>query len=60
MTMTASEHDAIAADLKAIAHQERELVFDRFDEAVAWELGAALRERRLGRRTADRHRHSLP
>lgn len=42
--MTASEHDAIAADLKVIAHQERELVFDHFDETVAWELGASLRD----------------
>jgi uncharacterized protein (UPF0303 family) len=47
MTLTASERDAIAADLKAIAQQERELVFDHFDEAVAWELGSSLRSAAL-------------
>ena len=38
----ASEHDV---DL--IRRQEAELVFDRFDEAVAFALGAAIRERAL-------------
>ncbi len=38
---------AEADDLKIIRKQEERLVFDRFDEAVAFELGARLRERAL-------------
>ncbi|GBR66919.1 heme-degrading domain-containing protein [Gluconobacter kanchanaburiensis] len=35
---------AIADDLRMIAKQERELVFAKFDEADAWQLGQFLRE----------------
>ena len=38
---------AMADDIAAIAAQEKALVFDRFDEAAAFELGAALRQRGL-------------
>ena len=31
-------------DLEVIARQERELLLPRFDEEIAWELGARLRE----------------
>ena len=41
---------AIAEDLTQIALQERELAFDRFDEATAWALGAHLRELAVSRR----------
>ncbi len=34
-------------DIARIARQERALVFDRFDEATAFDLGAAIRERAL-------------
>lgn len=53
----------IEQDLAKIAEQERELVFDRFDLATAWELGATLRnlaqERRLGV-AIDIRLHSMP
>jgi uncharacterized protein (UPF0303 family) len=42
--MANSEREDIARDLSAIAMQERILYFERFDEAIAWELGARLRE----------------
>lgn len=45
--MTNSEREDIASDLSAIAMQEPILRFERFDEAVAWELGARLRETAL-------------
>ena len=45
--MENSEREDIARDLSAIANQERILQFERFDETVAWELGARLRERAL-------------
>jgi uncharacterized protein (UPF0303 family) len=45
--MANSEREDIARDLSAIAIQERILRFERFDEAVAWELGARLRETAL-------------
>ncbi len=35
----------VSEDIDAIARQERELTFDRFDEDVAWALGVHLRER---------------
>jgi uncharacterized protein (UPF0303 family) len=35
---------AIAEDLALIAAQEKELAFDRFDEAQAWVIGSRLRE----------------
>ena len=35
---------AIADDLRMIAKQERKLVFTKFDEADAWQLGHFLRE----------------
>jgi uncharacterized protein (UPF0303 family) len=38
---------AMADDIAAIVAQEKALVFDRFDEAAAYELGAALRRRGL-------------
>lgn len=34
-------------DIEVIKRQEAELVLDRFDEAVAFEIGAAIRERAL-------------
>lgn len=34
-------------DMEVIKRQEAELVLDRFDEAVAFEIGAAIRERAL-------------
>jgi uncharacterized protein (UPF0303 family) len=34
-------------DIQTIKRQEAELVFDRFDEAVAFEIGAAIRQRAL-------------
>ena len=34
-------------DIARIKRQEQELVLDRFDEAVAFEIGAAIRERAL-------------
>mgnify|MGYP001256729182 FL=1 len=36
-----------ADDIAAIARQESELVFDRFDEATAFALGAAIRDRAI-------------
>jgi uncharacterized protein (UPF0303 family) len=36
-------------DLAAIALQERELHFDRFDEEVAWQLGSRVRELAMAR-----------
>lgn len=36
-----------ADDIERIKRQEAELVFDRFDEAVAFSLGTAIRERAL-------------
>jgi uncharacterized protein (UPF0303 family) len=45
--MTNSEREDIGRDLNAIAMQERVLQFERFDEAIAWELGARLREMAL-------------
>lgn len=39
-------------DLLAIAHQERTLVFPRFDAARAWKLGAFLRELAVARNHA--------
>lgn len=39
----------LSKDLEVIAKQERELVFPRFDEDIAWELGARLRELALHR-----------
>ena len=40
----------LTEDLAAIAAQERELQFPRFDEDVAWNLGNRLRELALARR----------
>ena len=40
---------SIADDLARIAAQERELAFEHFDEAVAWNLGAHLRELAVSR-----------
>lgn len=37
----------MAGDIERIRTQEEELVFDRFDEAVAFEIGSAIRERAL-------------
>jgi uncharacterized protein (UPF0303 family) len=37
----------VADDIARIVRQEAELVFDRFDEAVAFEIGSAIRERAL-------------
>ncbi|MGO8797597.1 MAG: heme-degrading domain-containing protein [Roseiarcus sp.] len=36
--------ERIAGDIERIAAQERALVFDKFDEAIAWALGSRLRE----------------
>ncbi|MBX3578818.1 MAG: heme-degrading domain-containing protein [Rhizobiaceae bacterium] len=36
-----------ASDIRKIAEQEETLIFERFDEAVAFELGSTLRERAL-------------
>ena len=36
---------AVADDIARIAEQEKVLVFDRFDEATAFAIGAAIRER---------------
>ncbi|RDU95302.1 heme-degrading domain-containing protein [Trinickia dinghuensis] len=36
-------------DLQAIAHQERTLVFPRFDSARAWKIGTFLRELAIAR-----------
>jgi uncharacterized protein (UPF0303 family) len=38
---------AVADDIDLIKRQEAALVFDRFDEAAAFEIGAAIRERAL-------------
>ncbi|MBT1159768.1 heme-degrading domain-containing protein [Aminobacter anthyllidis] len=38
---------AAAEDLEKIAEQEDRLVFDRFDEAIAFEIGSAIRTRGL-------------
>jgi len=38
---------AAADDIERIGKQEATLVFDRFDEAVAFEIGTAIRERAL-------------
>lgn len=38
---------SISDDIAAIARQESELVFDRFDEATAFALGAAIRDRAI-------------
>ena len=38
------------ADLAAIATQERELCFSRFDEDVAWTLGSRLRTMAVARK----------
>jgi uncharacterized protein (UPF0303 family) len=38
---------SLESDVRKIAEQEATLVFERFDEAVAFELGSALRERAL-------------
>lgn len=35
----------VSEDVETVARQERELVFDRFDENAAWTLGGHLRER---------------
>lgn len=35
---------SIAEDLARIALQEKELVFDHFDEGVAWQIGCRLRD----------------
>ena len=43
--MTARE-----ADLTALAAQERELHFPRFDEDAAWHLGSRLRETAVSRK----------
>ena len=40
---------AIADDLIILARQERELVLPQFNEAVAWQIGQALRELALTR-----------
>ncbi len=37
----------MAGDIERIKRQEAELVFDRFDEAAAFEIGSAIRERAL-------------
>ncbi|MEP9399567.1 heme-degrading domain-containing protein [Mesorhizobium sp. KR2-14] len=37
----------MAGDIERIKRQEAELVFDRFDETVAFEIGSAIRERAL-------------
>ncbi|MEP9372434.1 heme-degrading domain-containing protein [Mesorhizobium sp. KR1-2] len=37
----------MAGDIERIRKQEEELVFDRFDEAVAFEIGSAIRDRAL-------------
>ena len=39
----------LSKDLEVIARQERELLLPRFDEDIAWELGARLRELALHR-----------
>jgi uncharacterized protein (UPF0303 family) len=36
-------------DLAAIAHQELQLIFEKFDEASAWSLGSRLREMAVAR-----------
>ena len=36
-----------ADDLKKIAEQEQRLVFEKFDEATAFAIGSAIRERAL-------------
>ncbi len=38
---------AASDDIRTIERQEAELVFDRFDEAVAFEIGSAIRARAL-------------
>jgi uncharacterized protein (UPF0303 family) len=50
---TVSEEKFVSAhedDLAAIAMQERELCFDRFDEDVAWNLGSRLRTMAVARK----------
>ncbi len=37
----------VAKDIERIAEQERRLVFSRFDEEVAFQIGSAIRERGL-------------
>lgn len=39
----------VAEDIAKIVEQEAALAFDRFDEAVAFEVGSAIRERGLAR-----------
>ncbi len=46
-----------ADDLKKIAKQELRLVFDKFDEATAFAIGSAIRERALKEKLAHRRRH---
>jgi len=41
---------ALSDDLAAIAVQERELQFSRFDEDVAWQLGTRVRELAIARK----------
>jgi uncharacterized protein (UPF0303 family) len=41
---------ALSDDLAAIAVQERELQFSRFDEEVAWQLGTRVRELAIARK----------
>ena len=53
----------LTEDLAAIATQERELCFDRFDEEVAWQLGSRVRELALARKLGvviDVHRFGQP
>ena len=38
---------AASDDIEAIKRQEAALVFERFDEAVAFEIGSAIRTRAL-------------
>ncbi|MEF2072417.1 heme-degrading domain-containing protein [Consotaella aegiceratis] len=42
--MTPENRAALERDLAAIARQEQELQFSRFDEETAWELGTRLRD----------------
>jgi uncharacterized protein (UPF0303 family) len=41
---------SISEDLAAIATQERELQFTKFDEDIAWKLGARIRELALAKK----------
>ena len=49
-----------ATTSQTIAAQEAALVFPAFDEATAFAIGSAIRERGLSDKAADRHRHPAP